>query len=181
MPKISRIFTKKNSLKNTKMGDKLLLMPYFDNFDFQCTLFSKNAPKFWSPIPNQAKLQEIFMAVFIDIWPCLFTTKLSYAQLFKWGHSRQSHSTRKSILDCFYRYPKFLLHKQSHQTMTEAGHNRPISKLFDNRPLASAAEVFCETIGLVIYIKNILRIVYFSLLLSWKEAWLNANLQAPRP
>ena len=24
------------------------------------------------------------MAVFIDLWPCLFTTKLSYAQLFKW-------------------------------------------------------------------------------------------------
>ena len=37
---------KKNSLKNTKMGDKLLLIPYFDNFDFQCTLFSKNVPKF---------------------------------------------------------------------------------------------------------------------------------------
>ena len=28
------------------------------------------------------------MAVFIDIWPCLFTSKLSYAQLFKWGHSK---------------------------------------------------------------------------------------------
>ena len=28
------------------------------------------------------------MAVFIDLWPCLFTTKLSYAQLFKWGHSK---------------------------------------------------------------------------------------------
>ena len=27
------------------------------------------------------------MAVFIDLWPCLFTTKLSYTQLFKWGHS----------------------------------------------------------------------------------------------
>ena len=27
------------------------------------------------------------MDVFIDLWPCLFTTKLSYAQLFKWGHS----------------------------------------------------------------------------------------------
>ena len=30
------------------------------------------------------------MAVFIDIWPCLFTTKLSYAQLFKRGHSKLS-------------------------------------------------------------------------------------------
>ena len=27
------------------------------------------------------------MAVFIDLWPCLFTTKLSYTQLFKWGDS----------------------------------------------------------------------------------------------
>ena len=27
------------------------------------------------------------MAVFIDLWPYLFNTKLSYTQLFKWGHS----------------------------------------------------------------------------------------------
>ena len=66
------------------MGDKLLLIPYIDNFGFQCALFSENAPKFWRLIPNQAKLLEpIFMAVSIDLWPCLFTTKLSYAQLFK--------------------------------------------------------------------------------------------------
>ena len=39
------------------------------------------------------------------------------------------------------------------QTMTEAEHNRPIPKLFDNRPSASDAEVFCETIRLVIYIR----------------------------
>ena len=52
------------------------------------------------------------------------------------------------------------------QTMTEAKHNRPIPKLFDNRPSASATEVFCETIGLVIYIQNIPKIVSFSLLLS---------------
>ena len=38
---------KKFSLENTKMRDKLLLIPYFDNFDFQCTLFSKSAPKFF--------------------------------------------------------------------------------------------------------------------------------------
>ena len=37
------------------------------------------------------------------------------------------------------------------QTMTIAKHNQPIPKLFGNRPLASAAEVFCETISLVIY------------------------------
>ena len=30
---------------------------------------------------------DIFTAIFIDLWPCLFTTKLSYAQLYKWGHS----------------------------------------------------------------------------------------------
>ena len=27
------------------------------------------------------------MAVFVDLWPCSFTTKLSSAQFFKWGHS----------------------------------------------------------------------------------------------
>ena len=32
------------------------------------------------------------------------------------------------------------------QTMTEAEHNQPIPKLFSNRPSASAAEVFGETI-----------------------------------
>jgi hypothetical protein len=46
--------------------------------------------------------------------------------------------------------------------MTEAEHNWPIPKLFDNRPSALAAEVFCETIGLVIYIQNIPIIVSFS-------------------
>jgi hypothetical protein len=47
--------------------------------------------------------------------------------------------------------------------MTEAEHNRPIPKLFDNRPLALAAEVFCETIGLVIYNQDIPIIVSFFL------------------
>ena len=37
-----------------------------------------------------------------------------------------------------------------YQAMTEAKHNRPIPKLFDNRPSASAAKVFYETIGLII-------------------------------
>ena len=50
--------------------------------------------------------------------------------------------------------------------MTEAEHNRPIPKLFDNRPSAFAAKVLCETIGLVIYIQNIPIIVSFPLLLS---------------
>ena len=39
------------------------------------------------------------------------------------------------------------------QTMTKAKHNRPIPKLFDNRPSALATEVFGETIGLVIFQK----------------------------
>ena len=39
------------------------------------------------------------------------------------------------------------------QRMTKAEHKRPIPKFFGNRPSASAAEVFGETIGLVIYSK----------------------------
>ena len=46
------------------MGDKLLLIPYSDNFGFQCTLFHKNAPKFQRSIPNQAKLIEHFYGCF---------------------------------------------------------------------------------------------------------------------
>jgi hypothetical protein len=37
--------------------------------------------------------------------------------------------------------------------MTEAEHNWLIPKFFGNWPSASAAEVFGETIGLVIYLK----------------------------
>ena len=40
----------------------------------------------------------------------------------------------------------------SNQTITKAEHNRPIPKFFGNRPLASATQVFGETVGLVIYI-----------------------------
>ena len=68
----------------------------------------------------------------------------------------------------FWVYPHPFEKKGVDQTMTEAEHNWPIPKLFDNRPAASATEVFCETIGLVIYIQNIPIIVSFSLLLSWK-------------
>ena len=46
------------------MGDKLLSIPHFDNFDFQWTVFSKNAPKFWHSIPNQAELLEHFYGHF---------------------------------------------------------------------------------------------------------------------
>ena len=37
------------------------------------------------------------------------------------------------------------------QTMTEAEHNRPIPKLFSNRPSASAAEVFGLLRELIIF------------------------------
>ena len=54
---------------------------------FNVLYFLKMCPNFnvWYQIkPN---CYNIFMAIFIDLWSCLFTTKLSYAQLFKWGHS----------------------------------------------------------------------------------------------
>ena len=72
MSKISRIFIKFFSLKNTKLGDQLLLITYFDNFDFQCTLSSKNVPKFWSLIPNQFKSL---------LWPFSKTSDLTYSPL----------------------------------------------------------------------------------------------------
>jgi hypothetical protein len=37
------------------------------------------------------------MAVFIDLWLCLLTTKLSYTQLFKWGHSTSAYTKSLSI------------------------------------------------------------------------------------
>ena len=48
------------------------------------------------------------------------------------------------------------------QTMTEAEHNRPNPKFFDNRPSAAAAELLGEIIGLVIYSKIFLEL-YLSL------------------
>ena len=44
------------------------------------------------------------------------------------------------------------------QRMTEAEHIRPNLKFFGNQPSASATEVFCETIGLVIYSKIFLEL-----------------------
>ena len=40
------------------------------------------------------------------------------------------------------------------QTMTEAEHNRPIPKLFSNRPSASAAEVFGLLREPIIFFEN---------------------------
>ena len=34
------------SVKNIRLGDQLLKVKYFENFDFQSTLFSKNVPNF---------------------------------------------------------------------------------------------------------------------------------------
>ena len=59
---------------NGRMKSSILKTLIFDVFDLQFQIK-----------PNR---QNIFKAVFIDLWPCLFTTKLSYTQLFKWGHSR---------------------------------------------------------------------------------------------
>ena len=75
MSKISRIFTFFSS-KNTKMGDSLLLLTYFDNFDFKSL---KMHPNFdvWYQIKRKP------WSIFMDVWPCLFTPKLSYSQLFK--------------------------------------------------------------------------------------------------
>ena len=44
--KLVESFRKKNSVKNIWLGDQLLLMKFFENFDFQSTLFSKNMPNF---------------------------------------------------------------------------------------------------------------------------------------
>ena len=43
------------------------------------------------------------MAIFIDLWPCLFTTKLSYAHLFKWGHSKQHGTGQKQLTAKFFK------------------------------------------------------------------------------
>ena len=40
----------------------------------------------WPSIPNQTK----YIEPIYGLWTCLLTTKLSYAQLFKWGHSNQT-------------------------------------------------------------------------------------------
>ena len=46
------------------------------------------------------------LAVFIDLWLCLLTTKLSYSQLFKWGHSNVIRGNFPQIL--WQRFREFL-------------------------------------------------------------------------
>ena len=54
--------------------------------------------------------------------------------------------------DFFFKFPyNFQATMVIPQTMIEAEHNRPNPKFFDNRPSASATEVFGETIGLAIF------------------------------
>ena len=36
----------------------------------------------------ELKAKNFFTGIFIDLWPCLFSTKLS-AKLFKWGHFKR--------------------------------------------------------------------------------------------
>ena len=43
---------------------------------------------FWPSNHRKLNPRNIFIVPFIELLPCLFTTKLCYAQLFKWGHSR---------------------------------------------------------------------------------------------
>ena len=58
--KLAESYLKKNFIEVYKNGRQTLLTPYFDNYDFQWPLFSKNAPNFRPLISNQAKLLEHF-------------------------------------------------------------------------------------------------------------------------
>ena len=55
---------------------------------FTVLYFLKMQPNFDVQYQIEPKRWNIFMAVFMDLFPCLFTAKLSYTQLFKWGHSK---------------------------------------------------------------------------------------------
>ena len=46
-------------------------------FDIEKWLWKSELCYIWHSIPNQAKYLEHFMVVFIDLWPCIYTTKLS--------------------------------------------------------------------------------------------------------
>ena len=50
--------------------------------------------------------------------------------------------------------PNSSIFSTTYQTMTEAEHNRPIPKLFSNRPSASAAEVFGLLREPIIFFEN---------------------------
>ena len=77
MLKISRIFTKQISLKNAKMYHILITLIFIVLF------FLKMLPNFDVRYQIKPDCQNIFKVVFIDLWPCLLTTKLSYPQQIK--------------------------------------------------------------------------------------------------
>ena len=60
MSKNDGIFLIFFSLKNMQKGAQLVLMTYFHNFDFKCTLFSKSVPIFWPLKPKRTKGLEYF-------------------------------------------------------------------------------------------------------------------------
>ena len=86
----------------------------------------------------------------------MLNQNLTYVVLAVWTWSllqfcvvlRGTHRGRKARISSLYPGGG------EYQRLTEAKHNRPIPKFIDNRPLASASEVFGETISLIIYFKN---------------------------
>ena len=54
----------------------MLLLRYFDSCEFQCALLLKMGPNFDLRVSKHLNPENIFMAVFIDLWPCLFTNEL---------------------------------------------------------------------------------------------------------
>ena len=46
--------------------------------------------------------KKIFMVVFIDLWPYLFTNKFCSGKLFKWGHSKAQQFSQISVTQKSY-------------------------------------------------------------------------------
>ena len=65
---------------------------------FLSTYFSKNVPEFWLWYQIEPNTCNIFKAVVIGLWSCLFTTKLCKAQLFKWGHTKVIENAQVSAI-----------------------------------------------------------------------------------
>ena len=62
-------------------------MSYFDNLDFQCSSIPKREHNFWPSILKWRKTKNIFMAIFIVLWPYLSTRKLRCLQKNNIGHT----------------------------------------------------------------------------------------------
>ena len=52
-----------------KIGEQLLLLTYFDNCDLKNILLLKMSPNFDFQVSIDLNPENIFMAVFIDLWP----------------------------------------------------------------------------------------------------------------